>query len=56
MGSPKARTVESWRKAQPERNELEASAGVMRAKGQVVWASRLRRAVMSPETMLLMQA
>ena len=52
----KAKTDEFRRKPQPERDEVEACTGVARARGQVVWASRLRRAVMSPEKMLLMQA
>ena len=52
----KGKTDEFRRKPQPERDEVEACTGVARARGQVVWASRLRRAVMSPEEMLLMQA
>ena len=44
------------RKPQPELNEVEVCTGVPRARGKVVWASRLRRAEMSPERMVLMQA
>ena len=51
-----AQAVESRRKPQPERDKVEACTGVLRAKRQAFWASRLRRAVMSPEEMLLMQA
>ncbi len=51
-----AQANESRRKPQQDRAEVEACTGVPRARGEVVWASRLRRAVMSPEEMLLMQA
>ena len=43
-------------KPSPERIEVEASGSVPRVRGQAVWASRLRRAVMSPEANMLMQA
>ena len=51
-----ARSEEFEAKPSPERNEVEACGGVPRVRGQVVWASRLRRAVMSPEANMLMQA
>ncbi len=52
-----ARSEEFGAKPSPERNEVEACSSVpLRVRGQVVWASRLRRAVMSPEANMLMQA
>jgi hypothetical protein len=51
-----ARSEEPGAKPLPERNKVAAYRSVPRARRQVVWASRLRRAVMSPEEMLLMQA
>ena len=51
-----ARSSEFRAKPSPGRIEVEVCGSVPRVRGQVVWASRLRRAVMSPEKMLLMQA
>ena len=51
-----ARSSECRAKLSPERIEVEASGSVPRVRGQAVWASRLRRAVMSPEANMLMQA
>ncbi len=51
-----ARSEEFGAMPSPERNEVEACGSVSRVQGQVVWASRLRRAVMSPEATMLMQA
>ena len=50
------RSEEFGAKPSPERNEVEPCGSVPRVSGQVVWASRLRRAVMSPEANMLMQA
>ena len=50
------RSEEFGAKPSPERIEVEACGSVPRVQGQVVWASRLRRAVMSPEVTMLMQA
>jgi hypothetical protein len=52
----KARADARRRMTEPERNEVEASTGAQRARGQVVGARRLRRAVMSPEALLALQA
>ena len=52
----KARADERRRMTQPERNEVEAGTGALRGRGQVVGARRLRRAVMSPEALLALQA
>ena len=50
------RSEEFGAKPSPERNEVEPCGSVPRVSGQVVWASRLRRAVMSPGANMLMQA
>ena len=51
-----ARSEEPGAKPLPERNKVAACRSVPRARGKVVWASRLRRAVMSSEANMLMQA
>ena len=51
-----AKADEPRMKLQPEHDEVEACTGVLRARGQAIGASRLRRAVMSPEATMLMQA
>ena len=52
----RARSEEFGAKPLPERNEVAACSCVPRVRGQVVWASRLRRAVMSPKATMLLQA